>query len=65
MPGTQNSPVKFMYKNWTLPSLATVYAGNFSIDSPHSSAWRTCKSRFYGTCTLLSIKVEAVIPTGI
>jgi len=38
MPGTQNSPVKFMYKNWTLPFLATVYAGNFSIDSPHSSA---------------------------
>jgi hypothetical protein len=60
-----NSPVTFMYENWTLPSLAAVYAGNSSIDSPHSSAWRIVKSWFYGTCAILSIKVQAVIPAGI
>jgi hypothetical protein len=36
MHGTQNNPVTFMYKNWTIPSLATVYADNSSIDSPNS-----------------------------
>jgi hypothetical protein len=56
MHGTQNSSFTIMYKNWTLPSLA---------NSPHSSVWRILKSRFYGTCTILSIKVKAVIPTVI